>query len=361
MIALPVLPLVPSVRERGVPEPHPHSPTLLVDNYGRPLTYLRLAVTDRCNLRCFYCMPADMTFAPQKELLTFDEMLRLVRILVPLGINKVRITGGEPFMRKGLIEFLWQLRDIERLEHINITTNGVLTAPYMPALKRIGISSLNLSMDTLDRERFKQMTRRDDAESVRRTFYAALEHDVPLKINAVIMEGKNTEDIVPLAELTKNYNIEVRFIEEMPFNGGQPSAAHTDKTDRLAWNHEQIVAVLKRAFPSLQQIESDVHSTSVNYCIDGHKGTVGVIAGFSRTFCGACNRLRITAKGWLKTCLYGAGVANLRDALRAEADDETLQSMVIHAVQRRFRDGYEAEREALQAAGVLESMSLIGG
>jgi cyclic pyranopterin phosphate synthase len=332
----------------------PSSP--LADNYGRPVTYLRLAITDRCNLRCAYCMPERMTFLPQRELLTFDEMERLVSILAGLGIRKVRITGGEPFVRAGVMDFLWRLRDIHGVEEINITTNGVLTAPLIPELVRLGVGSLNLSADSFDRERFRLITRRDEFDAVERTFYAALEHGVNVKVNAVVMEGKNTDDIVPMAERTRHHAFEMRFIEEMPFNGGQ-----TQAVSRLAWDYAKIVATLQSAYPTLQMLEGDVHSTSQHFTIEGHRGTVGVIAGFSRTFCGACNRLRITAKGMLKTCLYDAGVADLRALLRSGASDDELRSVIIHAVQHRFQDGFEAERDALQRAPTLDSMSVIGG
>ncbi|MFN3393696.1 MAG: GTP 3',8-cyclase MoaA, partial [Candidatus Thermochlorobacter sp.] len=157
----------------------------LIDNHGRPITYVRLSVTDRCNLRCLYCMPAEgIDFLAHSEVLSFDELLRLARLFASLGINKLRITGGEPFVRNGLIDFLERLAAIDGIEEINITTNGVLTAPFVKDLKRIGISSVNLSLDTLDRERFKTITRRDEFDAVMKTFYALLEHGIPTKINA---------------------------------------------------------------------------------------------------------------------------------------------------------------------------------
>jgi cyclic pyranopterin phosphate synthase len=328
----------------------------LVDNYGRPLTYLRLAITDRCNLRCAYCMPERMKFLPQRELLTFDEMERLVSILVRLGIRKIRITGGEPFVRNGVMRFLWRLREMHGVEEINMTTNGVLTAPLIPELARLGVGSLNLSADSFDRDRFRVITRRDEFPAVERTFYAALEHGISLKVNAVVMEGKNTDDIVTMAERTRHHEFEMRFIEEMPFNGGQ-----TQDVSGLVWNHKKIVETLKAAYPSLQVVASDVHSTAQHYTIDGHAGRIGVIAGFSRTFCGACNRLRITAKGMLKTCLYDAGVADLRALMRSGMDNDELRGVIVNAVQHRFQDGFEAERDALQRAPTLDSMSAIGG
>ncbi len=326
----------------------------LIDNYGRPITYLRLAVTDRCNLRCFYCMPETMKFVPQKEILSYEEMLRLVTVAAEMGIRKIRITGGEPFVRKDIMRFLWAVRAIEGIEEIHITTNGVLTAPLMPELRAIGINSINLSIDSFDRERFHAITRRDDFEAVQRTFYQVLEHDIPLKVNSVVMEGKNTDDILPLAALTKEYPFEMRFIEEMPFNGSDNRAA-------ITWNHTKILEVLRGEYPTMQKIEGDIHSTSVNYAIEGHRGTVGIIAGYSRTFCGACNRIRVTAKGMLKTCLYDNGVLDLKRLLRDGADDTTVRAEILQTIAHRFKDGYEAEEYARTQVSVLDSMSAIGG
>ena len=192
----------------------------VIDNHGRPINYLRLAVTDRCNLRCFYCMPEEgIKYVPKPHLLTWEEMERVIRILVRMGVDKVRITGGEPFVRRGIMEFLEELSQIEGLQQINITTNGVLTAPLVPDLKRIGIKSVNLSLDTLDRQRFFDITRRDEFPNVWQTFEALQAHNISTKINTVVMSGKNTDDIIPMAELTRHSAVSVRFIEEMPFNG----------------------------------------------------------------------------------------------------------------------------------------------
>src|SRR5690606_25744259 len=169
---------------------------IIYDNHGRPINYLRLAVTDRCNLRCFYCMPEEgIRYLPKKELLTYEEMERLAQVLAGMGVNKIRITGGEPFMRKDLINFLWRLSGIKGIEQISITTNGVLTGPYIAELKAMGIASVNLSLDTLDRDRFRAITRRDALEDVLECFHLLMEHNIPTKINAVVMDGKNTEDI----------------------------------------------------------------------------------------------------------------------------------------------------------------------
>jgi len=177
----------------------------LYDNHGRIINYVRLAVTDRCNLRCFYCMPEEgIKYVPQKALLTYEEMERTIRLLVSMGINKVRITGGEPFVRKNMMDFLTTLSQIDGLERINLTTNGTLTAPLIPDLKKLGIRTVNLSLDCLDKERFFEITRRDEYDNVMHTFQQLLSHGIETKINAVVMEGKNIDDLIPMVQLTKD-------------------------------------------------------------------------------------------------------------------------------------------------------------
>ena len=194
---------------------------MLVDNHGRTINYLRLAVTDRCNLRCFYCMPEEgIEWMPRKEILTYEEIVRLCSLLVKMGIEKIRITGGEPFVRRDLMQLLSSLSKLSGLKELTITTNGVLTAPLVPELKKLGIRSVNLSLDTLDRNRFFAITKRDELPRVLDTLDALLQHGFDVKLNAVVMGEKNSQDILPLVELTKDLPLSVRFIEEMPFNGG---------------------------------------------------------------------------------------------------------------------------------------------
>jgi len=176
----------------------------LFDNHDRPINYLRLAVTDRCNLRCFYCMPEEgIKYIPRKELLTFEEIERLVTLLARMGITKIRLTGGEPFVRADLMELIRSIVKINGINDVHITTNGILTAPHVAELKSLGIASVNLSLDTLDRERFEIITRRDEFEKTWETFQLLLKHDIPVKINSVVMEGKNTDDILNMVKLTR--------------------------------------------------------------------------------------------------------------------------------------------------------------
>ena len=329
---------------------------MLIDNHGRQINYLRLAVTDKCNLRCFYCMPAEgLNWIPKKELFTYEEMLQLCTLLAKMGIEKVRITGGEPFIRKDIMQFLDSLSKIDEIKQITITTNGVLTAPHVPELKKIGVHSVNLSIDTLDRKRFAAITRRDELPAVLETLDALLLHGIETKLNAVVMAEKNIEDIIPLVTLTKTLPVGVRFIEEMPFNG---EGIHLNS---LAWDHVRILDLIKETFPDIKKIPDPPFSTSYNYHIPGHKGTVGIIAAYSRSFCGTCNRIRITPQGEMNTCLYGGGVLNLKDIMREGKDDSYLQKMILDALGHRYVDGWAAEKARHESAPVHESMATIGG
>lgn len=328
----------------------------LFDNHNRPINYLRLAVTDRCNLRCFYCMPEEgIHYLPKKELLSFEEIYRLVSLLASMGITKVRLTGGEPFVRTDLMKLIRSIVEIPGIKDLHLTTNGVLTSTFIPELKKIGIASVNLSLDTLDRQRFKTITRRDEFEPVLKTLDQLLKYDIPVKINTVVMDGKNIDDIVPLIELTRNSKVDVRFIEEMPFNG------EGNHYPVLNWTYKKILSYIQEHYPSLHKIPDPDFSTSYNYTVPGYQGNIGVIAAFSRTFCGTCNRIRVTAQGVLKTCLYDEGVLDIKQLLRADQDDSAVKEKLYEAFRQRTKDGFEAEQKRNSNLPVHESMSTIGG
>jgi molybdenum cofactor biosynthesis protein A len=328
----------------------------LFDNHGRPLNYLRLAVTDRCNLRCFYCMPAEgIKYLPKKELLTYEEMEKLISILASMGISKIRITGGEPFVRNDLMTFLRKVTEIPGVKDVHLTTNGVLTAPHVPELKKLGIASVNLSLDTMNRERFKAITLRDEFESTYKTLNSLLHHHIPVKINTVVMDNKNIDDLYPMIELTKHNALSVRFIEEMPFNG---EGSHYPK---LTWTHVKILEYFKKQYPDLIKIQDPMNSTAYHYKIPGYAGDIGIIAAFSRTFCGTCNRLRVTAQGILKTCLYDEGVLDIKSLLRAGVNTEKIKEHLHAAFSTRAANGWEAETRRNKNYPVHESMSTIGG
>ena len=328
----------------------------LFDNHGRPINYLRLAVTDRCNLRCFYCMPEEgIHYLPKKELLTFEEIERLIVLAASMGISKVRLTGGEPFVRTDLMELIRKIVSIPGINDLHLTTNGVLTAPHIQELKSLGIASVNLSLDTLDRSRFKLITRRDEFEKTWEAFQLLMASNIPVKINTVVMEGKNIDDIVSMVELTRLYPISVRFIEEMPFNG---EGTHYPV---LTWTYKKILEHIKKEFPGIQKMVDPENATAYHYQVPGFNGNIGIIAAFSRTFCGTCNRIRVTAQGVLKTCLYDDGVLNIKNLMREGKTDDQIGEELLKAFAHRPKDGFEAEGRRRSGAPAIESMSTIGG
>lgn len=326
---------------------------LLFDNHGREMSYLRLAVTDRCNLRCTYCMPAEgIAYLPEKKLLSWEEMLRIVRVLNQLGIRKVRITGGEPFVRPGLMDFLQELAKIENLE-ICLTTNGVLLENHLGSLLNLGIKNVNLSLDSLDSERFFKITRRKDFDQVYRNLMRMIEANFIVKLNAVVMHGMNDADILPLVDFTQKHPVSVRFIEEMPFNGSGLVE------EKLFWDYRRILSHIKTEFAHIEELSTEYGETAKKYQVPGFMGDVGIIAAFSRTFCGSCNRIRVTSLGQVKTCLYDDGVFDLKEYLRLGVSDEDLKNTMIKIFGERPKDGFEAENNR---KGVInESMTSIGG
>jgi cyclic pyranopterin phosphate synthase len=306
----------------------------LIDNHGRAITYLRLAITDRCNLRCRYCMPDQgAKFVPYKEILRYEEMVRLVRIFAGLGINKLRITGGEPFARRDCIPFMQKIIGIDGVTGLFVTTNGIVTASHLDELKTMGISGVNLSLDTLDPQYFKSLTRYDLLNNVLATMHGCLEQEIPLKINTVVLEDTTDENILAIAGLAKKYPLTVRFIEKMPFSGG--NGFKNGGTEKLK---QRLTGLF-----DLKEVRSDQPTTARIFELPGFLGKIGVIEGHSRKFCPTCNKLRVTPLGVLKTCLYDNGVLDLKAMLRSNTDDDTISQAIIDSVGKRYVNGLEAE------------------
>jgi len=285
--------------------------------------------------------------------MTYEEMVNICSLFVKMGVKKIRITGGEPFVRRDLLPFLKTISEIAGLQELTLTTNGLLTHRFVPELKKMGIRSVNLSLDTLDKNRFIQLTHRDELDQVLKTLDTLLAYDIAVKINTVVMENQNIADIIPLVELTKSLPISVRFIEEMPFHGGTHHIS-------LNWNYIRIFEHIQAHFPTLVKIPAPPHATADQYQISGHQGDVGIIAAYTRSFCGSCNRIRITPTGMLRTCLYDHGSFNIRDALRAGRTDKELQKMLTQAILKKPQDGWQAQRASSQKLNH-ESMATIGG
>ncbi|MGA9271733.1 MAG: GTP 3',8-cyclase MoaA [Lutimonas sp.] len=327
----------------------------LIDPYGRQITYLRLAVTDRCNLRCQYCMPEQgIDIVPRQELLTFKEMYRITRVLSELGVNKVRLTGGEPFVRKDFISLVKSLSHNDHLDEINITTNGALVKDHIETLEKLKVKSINLSIDSLQSKKFLRITRRDQFSRVWDAYLELLKSSLQLKLNVVVQSGFNTDEIVDFVNLTEKEDIAVRFIEEMPFNGKGLRKVNEN------WDFNRILEHISEGFENFDPVASGKSSTSRNYRVKGYKGTFGIIPAFTRTICNDCNRIRITATGLFKNCLFDDGVFDLKPLLRSDASDEDLKRIFIETIGKKPRNGFEAEANRANG-GVSESMSTIGG
>jgi len=299
-------------------------------------------------------MPAQgIDIVDRKELLTFKEMYRISRVLSELGVNKVRLTGGEPFVRKDFIKFLEMLSFNDLLDEINITTNGVLITNHIKELEALKVKTINLSIDSLDKENFAKITRRDVFEDVFKTLEALEKSSLNLKLNCVVQSGVNTHEIFDFIELTKLKKIAVRFIEEMPFNGkGQRSMNDV-------WNYNKILDNIKSNYNEIVSLKSDKSSTSHNFKIRDYQGSFGIIPAFTRTICDDCNRIRITSTGMFKNCLFDNGVFNVRDFIRNGASNEELKQLFLSIVKQKPENGFVAE--ANRKNNVSESMSTIGG
>jgi cyclic pyranopterin phosphate synthase len=297
----------------------------LLDNQHRVINYLRLSVTDRCNLRCIYCMPEQgVQFIPHSEILTYEEMLHIVELCIEQGIRKVRLTGGEPLVRKGFIGFVERLGKIEGLDEITLTTNGVLLKEFAHALRDCGICRINVSMDTLKAERFRQITRRDDYERVWEGIEEAERAGFnPIKLNVVAMRGINDDEVLDFARLTRKKPYHVRFIELMPVGRGNSF-----------WTAERFIPAREifnriRAVSSLKPIaRNQLDGPAERYTFGGAQGEIGFIGALSHHFCETCNRLRLTADGHLRGCLFSDRETDLKTPLREGKEDRYLLNLI---------------------------------
>ena len=299
---------------------------VLTDAFGREHTYLRIALVERCNLRCHYCMPADgLDWTPDKGLLSDDEILRLARLFAGGGVEKIRLTGGEPLLRPGVAALAERIGVVDGVETLAMTTNGLLLPKNLDALAEAGIGKLNISLDTLRADRFEEMTRRPGFSLVMEAIDAAIDNGYRPKINCVVMRDTNDDEVIDFVRFTQDRPVEVRFIEYMPFGG------NGWQDDRLV-PFRELRGRVRKAFPRLEACEDGPHATARTYRVPGFAGRVGFIASMTAPFCEGCNRLRLTADGHLKVCLFGQKEVNLRDPLRAGASDDELREIVSRAV-----------------------------
>ncbi len=304
----------------------------LIDNFGRIHDSLRISVTDRCNIRCFYCMPEDVKFQGREQILSFEELERFVRVAVSLGVRKLRLTGGEPLLRKGLSGLIRKLSAIEGVQDLALTTNGVLLKQQAQELYDAGLRRLNVHLDTLDRERFQKITRRDDLEKVlegielcRKLGYG------PIKINAVAVKNLVEDDVVPLARYGRERDIEIRYIEFMPLD----AQGLWDKSKVLLT--DDMIAMLEREISPLIEVpDQDHRAPATEYKFADGLGRVGFVASVSRPFCLNCNRLRITADGKIRYCLFAVEETDVRDLLRRHASDEEVAQAIRSCVSDKW-------------------------
>ncbi|MFO0952288.1 MAG: GTP 3',8-cyclase MoaA [Isosphaeraceae bacterium] len=308
----------------------------LVDAFGRVHNNLRISVTDRCNIRCVYCMPEAVTFLPKASLLSFEGIARFVRVAATLGIDKVRLTGGEPLVRRDFPRLVEILAAIPGIKDVGLTTNGVLLAPMARALWDAGLRRINVSLDTLDPARFEAITRRTGLEQVIEGILAAKKAGFsPVKINAVAIKGLNEPDIVPLARFAREHGLELRFIEYMPLDA-------VDQWERgKVLYAAEILDALNREVGSLAPApDQDPRAPAVDYDYLDGGGRVGLIASVSRPFCMSCNRIRLTAEGKLRNCLFALDETDVKALLRGGATDEEIAAAVRSSVAAKW-EGHE--------------------
>lgn len=304
--------------------------TSLEDTYGRRHSYLRISLTEKCNLRCLYCMPENgVDLTPQEHLLTVDEITRLVRLFALCGVTKVRLTGGEPTIRRDLTDIVERVSGIQGIQDVGITSNGITLAKSLDELKHAGLSLINLSLDTLRAERFEHMTRRKGHARVLKAIDSALDlgYD-PVKVNVVVMKGVNDDEIVDFVELTRHKNVNVRFIEYMPFDGNVWS------TDKLV-SYKEMRDEVEKHHATLERCQDGYGEVAKNYRIPGFKGSVSFVTSMTSAFCSDCTRVRLMADGNLKVCLFGNNEVSLRDAIREGATDDELLAVISAAVNRK--------------------------
>ena len=344
----------------------------LVDGYGRRLTYLRISVTDRCNLRCVYCMPeSGVSLMNHEDIISYEDILRLARILSRHGVNKVRITGGEPLARKGLTGFVQKLSEIKDINDISMTTNGILLDKYAQSLFDAGLKRINISLDSLNEKKFKRITRTGSLETVLKNIELAKKIGYnPVKINTVLIRGINDGEIIDFVNFARKFELNLRFIEYMPIGGNVADAVSS----------QEIEEKIKLEFDDFKPKKSKIKYNSVsdeNVCenklsvydgvsrmfgFDGNDAAIGFISPMSEHFCGDCNRLRLTASGNLRLCLFYDNEYNIKDILK-ESDDEIVFEKISNIVKlKHFKHNFneKAEKKAnMSLAG--DFMNAIGG
>lgn len=330
-------------------------PALLTDSFGRPIRDLRISITDRCNFRCFYCMPTEaMEWKPKPEILTYEEIIQLAEIFVGLGVNKLRVTGGEPMLRRDLENLIESLAEIEGIADLAMTTNAHFLRGRAEALKKAGLQRITISLDSMTPDRFSLLTGRNELERVLDGIEAAIEAGLnPIKINCVQMRGINDDQVIRFAEFARAKDVSVRFIEFMPLDNGK------------VWRRDMVVpgeevrARINEVFP-LERVKSDNLSETARRWrfADGAPGEVGFINPVTQPFCGHCSRIRLTADGMIRTCLFSTIEHNIKQLMRSGAGREELIDFILATVEKKEERHHINDPEFVQP---LRTMSCIGG
>lgn len=308
----------------------------IVDNFGRPHTYLRISLTDRCNLRCFYCMPEEgIELMEKSNIMTLEEIIDLARTFRDLGVDTIRLTGGEPLVRKN---FGYLVEELAKLGvTLKITTNGIMLDKYLDLFQKIGLKKINLSLDTLDKAKSVFITKRDYFDRIWKNIQQALEMDMEVKLNIVLIKGVNDNEINDFIELTKNKKLTVKFIEFMPFKG-----------NKWDWSkgvsEQEILDIVSEKFGKIEELKNPKHSTSNNFKVKGHTGSFSIVSTITNPFCSECNRIRVTADGKMKNCLFANSETDLLTPLR---NGEEMDNIIINAIKTKkySRDGMDVKMD----------------
>jgi len=345
-----------SAKEQAVKRP------LLQDQFGRVFDYVRIAITENCNLRCTYCMPEEgVDFASRQQILSTDEVLRVIRVLAEMGVRKVRFTGGEPLVRKDIVQLVKGAASTPGIEAVHMTTNGILFPKYAKRLREAGLTGVNISLDTMDVDKFFRITRRKGLDKVLESIQLAQELEFPrVKVNVVAMRGFNDDELDAFAALTEKQKVTVRFIEFMPFDSEQ-----IWETGNHYLSAESMLENLKAKYPNIGLAKGTKTEHHI-FQVPGWKGKIAVIPAFTRSLCGNCSRIRITADGGLRNCLYSDEEWSLFEVLRGDYDDDAVSEKFRQAYRAKAKNGFEAKKNAVAREYKVEfqgrkSMTKIGG
>lgn len=331
----------------------------MIDDFNRKIDYIRISVTDRCNLRCVYCMPQKgVDFISHENILTYEEIIRLCECFAKLGISKVKLTGGEPLVRKDISLLIRKIKNIQGIEKVTITTNGIQLADKIEELYKAGIDGINISLDTLNSEYFKKLTRFDGLDKVKEGICEVLKYkDITVKINAVPLKREGAkEDILAMVSLAKAQPLHIRFIEVMPIGLGK---------NLTSYNEEEIIKLITNTYGTLTPYMDVLgNGPSHYYSLEGYKGKIGFISAISHQFCSSCNRIRLTSDGYLKNCLHYANGVDLKTMMRQGIDDGALVDEICNAIKRKPKEHHfkdYMEMNELESTLERRSMSQIGG